>query len=203
MTFEELYLSLILQLQYTELPFGLYVNDGPHLRGLVALSHDTAVRANDSVDAVYGICHLVLGTLPSRWTFFDFGKTSPEMQLFMPKFPDDFGEHEQLQWKNTYGVERMIDLDEMLAHGIGICASYAITLAICLKMANAAEHIWLCWRPGHVWVETDLSTDPNPFFDPSQIDISNWSHGICNKQLKPDWRYELAFDSASKIVPVP
>lgn len=130
----------------------IIVDYGSHLLSLVNLANQR--------DTIEQIEDLILGTLASPWTFND--KSLPHI------FPDDYGPAEQRFW-NQANCEPPINLSHLLELRIGTCASYGITTAICLACTDKAEKVRLCWKPPHIWVETE---GPRRL-----IDLSERSHG--------------------------
>lgn len=198
------YQEILHHLQNTDLPFGVEINDGPHLRGFVAFAGQLA-RIELQADcykgpprAAYAISVMILGSLASPWTF-NVKREADSLFTALPDFPTGYGPEEASLWNRITGVRRLTNLKDLLACRIGNCVSYSLTLAVCLKSALPDQRVWVGWRHGHIWVETNIYAIPDEMYDLTQIDLAEWSHGHTRGLQIPTYRIELTLDGSSKI----
>lgn len=164
MNLKESYKELLAR--FNNEPFlGVIIDDSPHLWALVLLS--SRLKTIDQV------CDMILGTLASNWTF---NAEDPEL----PEFPEGYGQEETQRWEMAIGKAPYL-LSHLLANRVGNCATYAITLGICLKVNKKAESVEIGWAPPHAWVKTYLPTH-------RILDLSQRSHGYTATELPVGWK---------------
>lgn len=110
--------------------FGIILDDSAMLRDLVRLASE--------IKEIDQIADLVLGNLSGIWTFNHKGLECGQ------DFPESIGLSERTHWDMITIEVLPPRLSSLLRERIGNCATYSLTLAICLHSVGY-ENVAVCW----------------------------------------------------------